>query len=211
MTFRFAPKLQAVLDDLHSAARADEEKWKARTGTTDATANARGGGPLVRLGEFYLATSPERGRLLHLLARLKNAQKIVEFGASFGVSSLYLGAAARNGGHLITTEVHPEKCAALEQTFREAELSDSITLLEGDARDTLREVEAPVDMLFLDGWKSLYLPVYRIMEPKMPPGALIVADNCAHEAAQDYLAAVTGNSARCLTEIVGDLAISYLT
>jgi predicted O-methyltransferase YrrM len=211
MTFRFEPRLQDVLDDLHGAARRDETRWKERTGSGNASANARGGGPLVRLGEFYLATSPEQGRLLYLLARMSRATTIVEFGASFGVSSLYLGAAARdNGGHLVTTEVHPKKCAALEQTFRKAGLDDNITLLEGDARETLRAVEAPVDMLFLDGWKSMYLPIYQSLRPKMRSGGVVVADNCSHEAARDYVAEVTEDSSRCITEIAGDFIITYL-
>lgn len=147
--------------------------------------------------------------MLYLLARACKARRIVEFGASFGISSLYLGAAARaNGGQLITTEVHPEKCAALRRTFEKAGLANHITLLEGDARDTLADITGPIDMLLLDGWKSAYLPVYALLRPKLPIGTLVLADNCHHEAAADYLAAIRDPESGVITEIRDDLAIS---
>jgi predicted O-methyltransferase YrrM len=198
-----------ILDQLHAAADQDAERWNARTGTTNEAENSRGRGALVRLGEFYLAVSPEDGRLLYVLARALGARRIVEFGASYGISSLYLGAAARdNGGSLITTEVHPEKCAALRETSRKAGLSDVISLREGDARETLRDVPGPIDMLFLDGWKSAYLPIFRLLRPKLRPGALILADNIFHEGAADYVAEVNSPDSGCATAIRDGLAIT---
>ncbi|WP_372835433.1 O-methyltransferase [Puniceibacterium confluentis] len=209
MPLNHHPAALTVLEDLHAAAARDAKRWSDRTGTTDATANANGSGALVRLGEFYLAVSPEEGRLLYILARAISARRIVEFGASFGISSLYLGAAAKdNAGALITTEVHPEKCNALRETFAKADLSDAITLLEGDAHETLKSVPGPIDMLFLDGWKSAYLPIFQLLRPKLRVGALILADNCTHAAASDYLATVQSSASGCVTSIRGSLAIS---
>ena len=165
----------------------------------------------MRLGEFYLAVSREEGEYLYILARAIGARNIVEFGASFGISSIYLAAAAKeNGGTLTTTEVHPEKCAALRDTFAPAELSDVIQLLEGDARETLTAVNEPIDLLFLDGWKSAYLPIFNLLRPKLAPGAVILADNCHHEAARDYLATVTSTEQGYATTISGELAITYI-
>lgn len=166
----------------------------------------------MRLGEFYLAVSQEEGEFLYVFARAIGARNIVEFGASFGVSSIYLAAAATdNGGSLTTTEVHPDKCAALRDTFDRAGVSDAVNLLEGDARETLKGIEGPVDLLFLDGWKSAYLPVFDLLRPKMRPGAVVLADNCHHEAAQDYLARVSVPEADCVTAIRNDLAITYIS
>lgn len=167
---------------LHEEARGDSARRTARSG---------GESSLIRMGELYLAVSPEEGRLLYLLARASGATSLVEFGASFGVSTLYLAAAARdNGGRLITTEVHPEKCAATRQTLAEAGLDDVATLLEGDARETLREAGDGIGFVFLDGWKGLYLPVLEMLLPKLGSGALIAADNIDHEAARDYASRV---------------------
>lgn len=207
----FSEQTQKVLDQLHENAAQDQARWQARTGTTSAGQNAAGGGDLVRLGQFYLAVSPEEGRFLYLLARATKVKTIVEFGASYGISSIYLAAAAHaNGGHLTTTEVHPDKCAALRETFANAGMSEAITLLEGDALKTLANVTGPVDLLFLDGWKSAYLPVLTLMRPKLAKGALILADNCDHEAAQDYRATVTDPDSDYITEFKGDLAMTFV-
>ncbi len=209
MTNPFDPDLQNTLDALHAAAGADAAKWAAGTGSADPAANASGGGDLVRLGDFFLAVSPEQGRFLYQMVRATGARCIVEFGASYGISALYLAAAVRaNGGRLITTEVHPDKCRALKETFTRAGLADCITLLEGDARETLKQVEGPVDLLHLDGWKSGYLPVFELLHPQLQTGALVLADNCHHEAAQDYLNRVQDPQSGCLTTIQGELAVS---
>lgn len=211
MSSLYSSQIQSVLDQLHTSASGDAERWQARTGTEATGSNAAGGGELIRLGEFYLAVSPEEGRFLYMLARLSKARRIVEFGASFGISSVYLGAAARdNGGSLTTTEVHPDKCASLRKTFEEAGLTDTITLLEGDAFQTLADIDGPVDMVFLDGWKSAYLPIFNLLRPKFAEGALILADNCFHEGAKDYLETVQAPQSGYLTDIKDDLAVTYV-
>lgn len=205
------PEAQAVVKELHDEAHADRQRWQERTGHTNSTGNAKGSGDLVRLGEFYLAVSEEEGAFLYIMARAVKARRIVEFGASFGVSTIYLAAAAKeNGGSLTTTEVHPEKCSSLRSTFAKAGLSEVITLLEGDARKTLTDVDGPIDLLFLDGWKSAYLPVYELLRPKLLPGSVIFADNCHHEAAADYLETVQSAKSGCQTVIKADMAISYV-
>jgi predicted O-methyltransferase YrrM len=201
----------AVLEDLHAEAAQDSARWIDRNGSANATANARGDGALVRLGEFFLAVSPEEGRLLYVLARTIKARRIVEFGASYGISSLYLAAAAKdNAGGLTTTEVHPDKCASLRKTFQKAGLAGTITLLEGDAHKTLRDVGGPIDMLFLDGWKGAYLPIFQLLHTRLSPGALVLADNASHPAAADYLHTVQSPHADCETAILGNLAITWM-
>ncbi|GAB4357891.1 MAG: hypothetical protein Kow0073_16060 [Immundisolibacter sp.] len=201
-------KLQDVLRRLHAAAADDAARWAARR-----EQQAKGALPqdegLVRLGECYLAVSPDEGRLLYLLARATRARRLVEFGASYGVSTLYLGAAARdNGGHLVTTEAHPDKCRALRANLAQAGLADCVTLLEGDALQTLAGLTEPIELLFLDGWKSLYLPLLQRLRPRLGEGALVLADNVDHAAAQDYVAAVQAPDSGFLTHRVGDLSIS---
>lgn len=64
-----------------------------------------------RAKDVHLAVSRETGRLLYMLARATNARTIIEFGSSFGVSTLHLAAALRDngGGKLITTEFEPQR------------------------------------------------------------------------------------------------------
>ncbi|MCO4763148.1 MAG: class I SAM-dependent methyltransferase [Myxococcales bacterium] len=196
------PTLQKRLDVLHAEASRDKERWEARVRDEDG---------LVRLGEFFLAMTPDEGRMLYILALARNAQRVVEFGASFGISSLYLAAAlGETNGHLITTEVHPDKCVALRKSFDEAGVSDQVTLLEGDARETLRDVEGPIDMLVLDGWKSMYLPVFELLRARLAPGALIVADNIFHDGSAAYLEMIRSSESGLVSSISGDMGLSYL-
>ncbi|QJD96219.1 methyltransferase domain-containing protein [Mucilaginibacter robiniae] len=126
----------------------------------------------------YMAVGAEEGRLLHLLARVARSKNIVEFGCSYGISTIYLAAAAKaNGGRLITTDIEPTKIAGARQNIDEAGLLDVVTLLEGNALETLATVEGEIDFLFLDGAKELYLPVFELLEDKLAAGAIIIADN----------------------------------
>lgn len=62
-----------------------------------------------------------------------------------------------------------------------------VTVLEGDARDTLRTLAGPVDFVLLDGWKDLCLPVLRLLEPHLAPGTLVIADDVDLEDLAPYL------------------------
>ncbi|MGH3182341.1 MAG: O-methyltransferase [Streptosporangiaceae bacterium] len=144
--------------------------------------------------ELYIPVSPEGGRLLYALIRAARPSTVVEFGTSFGISTIHLAAAARDNGagHVISTELNAAKAARARANLAEAGLSDWVTILEGDARQTLATVDAPVGFVLLDGWKNLYLPVLRLLEPRLPPGALVLADDTVSQAEEmtDYLAYV---------------------
>ena len=73
--------------------------------------------------------------------------------------------------------MEPQKCAEATRNLQAAGLSDIAKILPGDALETLRAVEAPVDLVFLDGRKDLYLPVLKLLKPKLRPGAVILSDN----------------------------------
>jgi predicted O-methyltransferase YrrM len=124
------------------------------------------------------------GRLFYLLVRAYQPSRIVEFGTSFGLSAIHLAAALRDNGsgHLITTEQSSDKASRAAQHFDQAGLSDLIELRQGDAFETLSGVEK-IDMLFLDGWKPLYLPLLRQLEPVLSPRCLVVADDILSHAA----------------------------
>ncbi len=77
--------------------------------------------------------------------------------------------------------------ATAKETFAETGLDDLITVLEGDALTTLADLDGPVDFVLLDGWKEMYLPVIKLLEPRLTPGALVVADNTSMEDTVPYL------------------------
>jgi predicted O-methyltransferase YrrM len=126
----------------------------------------------------FMAVAPEVGRFFYLLVRTYKPSRIVEFGTSFGLSAIHLAAALRDNGsgQIITTEQSSEKASRAAQHFEQAGLSDLIELRHGDAFETLQGVEK-IDMLVLDGWKPLYLPLLQKLEPVLAPHCLVVADD----------------------------------
>ncbi|WP_029907092.1 O-methyltransferase [Caulobacter sp. UNC358MFTsu5.1] len=132
------------------------------------------------LKDYPLAVSRETGLLLYMLARSLRARTVVEFGTSFGLSTLCLASALRDngGGVVITSEFEPSKAARARANLTAGGLIDLVEIREGDALQTL-SVDLPetIDLLLLDGAKALYSDILDRVESRLRPGALIVADN----------------------------------
>ena len=145
----------------------------------------------ARMKDFALPVSRETGTLLYMLARSGGARTIVEFGTSFGISTLHLAAALRDngGGRLITSEFEPSKAVRAREHLRAGGLIDLVEIREGDALRTL-SVDLPesIDLVLLDGAKALYPEILALVESRLRPGALIVADNA--DSSPEYLARV---------------------
>ncbi len=139
--------------------------------------------------EIYMPISPDAGKLMYSLIRAARPAAVVEFGMSYGVSTIHLAAAVRDNGtgHVYTTELSAKKIATASATFVELGLADVITVLEGDALTTLRDVPAPVGVVLMDGWKEMYLPVLDVLEPKLTSGSIVLADNTSRADTQPYL------------------------
>ncbi|WP_297955737.1 class I SAM-dependent methyltransferase [uncultured Neisseria sp.] len=138
----------------------------------------------------YIPIVPQQGAFLYMQALAKGAKNIVEFGTSYGISTLYLAAAAKkNGGRVITTEYLPHKAEAAHRHFAAAGLADYIELREGDALETLQDIAGGIDFVLLDGWPNLVYPVFKLLEPKLAPRAAVAVDDVEGyaPAMQDYL------------------------
>lgn len=145
----------------------------------------------AQLKDMPLAVSRETGMLLYMLARGCGARTIVEFGTSFGISTLHLAAALRDngGGRLISTEFEPSKVARARENLRAGGLDDLVEIREGDALQTLRtDLPDTIDLVLLDGAKALYPEILGLVESRLRPGAFVVADNADYS--PDYLAHV---------------------
>lgn len=130
--------------------------------------------------DLWLPVSRETGLLLYMLARSSKARSIVEFGTSFGISTLHLAAALRDngGGCIITSEFEPSKVARAREHLTEAGLMDMVEIREGDALRTLSEnLPDTIDFLLLDGAKALYPEILGMVQSRLRTGALIIADN----------------------------------
>ena len=143
------------------------------------------------LKDFHLAVSRETAKLLYMLARSSRARTIVEFGTSFGVSTLHLAAALRDngGGKLISTEFEPTKIARARANLSAAGLDDLVEIRVGDALETLaRDLPEGIDLVLLDGAKNLYLKVLSLLEPRLRSPCTVLADNA--DWSPEYLARV---------------------
>lgn len=144
-----------------------------------------------RLKDVPLPVSRQTGELLYMLARSCRARNIVEFGTSFGVSTLYLAAALRDngGGHLITSEFEPSKVARARDHLEQGGLLDLVDIRAGDALETLAtDLPEQIDLLLLDGAKALYPEILGLVRSRLRPGALVIADNA--DMNPDYVALV---------------------
>ncbi|MFF1919836.1 O-methyltransferase [Streptomyces sp. NPDC058221] len=174
------PRVSAALTRMFEAAARDDET-SARLRSTQPydreSLSAQEFADAVQ--EIYMPISADGGKLLYNLVRAARPTGVVEFGTSYGISTLHLAAAVRDNGtgRVITTEMNRTKAAAARDTFAATGLDEVITVLEGNALQTLAALREPVDFLFLDGWKDLCLPVLQLLEPHIAPGTLVVADD----------------------------------
>ncbi len=137
----------------------------------------------------FLAVSPTFGRFLYAIGRASKATRIVEFGTSMGISTIYLAAALRDngGGHLIGSELEPTKAKRARANLDAAGLADLVDIREGDALETLKDVGGSVDLLLLDGAFALYLPVLKLVEPRLKSGAVVLGENAFDKDFLEYV------------------------
>ena len=183
-----SPSVQDVLSRLFAAAdRDDDHAPVLPPGRTHATASPRERAEALQ--DVYLPISAEAGKLLYALVRAIRPGTVVEFGTSFGISTIYLAAAVTDNGtgHVVTTELSSRKVDAARANLRQAGVDRVVTVRPGDARETLAGLPGPVGLVLLDGWKDLCLPVLRLLEPVLSPGALVAADDNSHASLAEYL------------------------
>lgn len=142
----------------------------------------------------YLSISREQGEGLVQLIQQKKLKSIVEFGTSFGISTLFLAQGIMGiGGHIVTTELIESKAKKAIENFKTAGVNDLIEVRIGDAVETLKDYTKPVDLLLLDGWKDLYLAVFRMLEPNFHQETIIYVDNADMEDTQIFLRTISQN------------------
>lgn len=172
-----APLMQTFASEMTNVEQAMRQVVEAET--SDLTGLYRG------YADNFLSVSPEFGRFLYMCARSCKARRIVEFGSSMGVSTIYMAAALRDmgGGRLIGTDLEPSKTARARANVTAAGLGDLVEFRVGDARETLKSgVGSDIDMVMLDGAFTLYLPILKLLEPYLKQGAIIIGENAFAEA-----------------------------
>ncbi len=145
--------------------------------------------------DAYLSISKEQGIELVKLIKEKSIRNIVEFGTSFGISTLFLAQGAmQTGGSIITTELIESKAKQAIENFKNAGVNNLIEVRIGDALNTLKNHNNPIDLLLLDGWKNLYMPLFQMLEPNFHADTIIYVDNADMKESQEFLNVIQSNS-----------------
>jgi predicted O-methyltransferase YrrM len=137
-----------------------------------------------------LNTTPGDAMMLRILVESARAKHGVEVGSASGFGAINMGIGfERNGGHLDTLEIDPKSVKECRENLRKVGLENVVTCVEGDALKTLPTIEGELDFAFIDAVKSDYFKYFKLIEPKLKPGAVVVADNVikSARAMKDFL------------------------
>jgi predicted O-methyltransferase YrrM len=130
-----------------------------------------------------LNTTEGDAMMLRILVESSGVKRGIEVGSATGFGAVNMGIAfERTGGHLYTLEIDPEMVKKCRANLRKVGLEDTVTCIEGDALKTLPKLEGKYDFVFIDAVKSDYLKYFKIIEPKLKPGAMVIGDNVIRSA-----------------------------
>jgi predicted O-methyltransferase YrrM len=121
-------------------------------------------------------SDPEVGRLLSILARTREARRIVEVGTAIGYGTLCLARGAPEA-RVVTIDPDPERRELARGFLGRAGVLDRVELLAGAALEVLPGLEGPFDLAYLDAVKGEYRRYLDLLLPKLALGGLVVADN----------------------------------
>ena len=142
----------------------------------------------------YLAISKEQGEALVDLIKKNDIKNIVEFGTSFGISTLFLAQGVmQTGGKVITTELIESKAQQAIKNFKHAGINNLIEVRIGNAMTALQNYQEPIDLLLLDGWKDLYLPLFQMLEPNFHTNTIVYVDNADMAESRSFLSTIAQN------------------
>jgi predicted O-methyltransferase YrrM len=145
------------------------------------------------IGSFQrisLNTTAGDAMMLRILVESMNAKRGIEVGSANGYGAINMGIAfERTGGHLYTLEISPDMVRQCRDNIKKVGLEKTVTCIEGDALKTLPTLESKFDFVFIDAVKRDYFKYLKLVEPKLGPGAVIVADNVIRSARamEDFL------------------------
>ena len=149
----------------------------------------------IKRGPWMANVATLHGRLLRILTESVNAKNVVEIGTSNGYSGLWICLGLQTtGGRLITHEIDPQTASLARANFQRAGVEHMVTVVLGDAHETVTRLQGPIDILFIDADKAGYLDYLNKLLPLVRPGGLILADNMSQpKPSPDFVKAITTN------------------
>ncbi|MCK9378317.1 MAG: class I SAM-dependent methyltransferase [Syntrophobacterales bacterium] len=145
----------------------------------------------IRVGP---CTDEMHGRLLRILTENAKAKNVVEIGTGTGYSALWLCLGLKTtGGKLVTHEIEHKQVLLARANFKRAGVEDLVTVVEGDAHETVAQLKEPIDILFMDA-EGENLEYLNQLLPLVRPGGLILADNMRKPKPDpEFIEAITTN------------------
>jgi predicted O-methyltransferase YrrM len=134
-----------------------------------------------------IALTPALGKLLHLIARIHGARRILEIGTLGGYSTIWLARALPDDGRLVTLELNPSYAEVATANAERAGLAGLIKIEVGPALESLRALVAqgaePFDLVFIDADKQTTPEYFELALELTRPGSVIVTDNVVRDGA----------------------------
>jgi len=134
-----------------------------------------------------IAVAPNQGKLLHLLARIQGARRILEIGTLGGYSTIWLARALPPGGRLVTLEADPKHAEVARANLARAGLAGMVEVRVGRAADTLPQLAAeaggPFDLIFVDADKAGTAEYFAWALRLSRAGSVIIVDNVVRQGA----------------------------
>jgi len=135
----------------------------------------------------------EDARILRMLTEAIGAKHVVEIGTSNGYSGIWFCLAMQaTGGKLTTHDVDEGRASLARKNFKRAGVDNMVTLVMGDAHETVTRIKEPIDVLFIDADKEGYADYLEKLLPLVRPGGLILSHNI-NSVRQDFIDAITKN------------------
>jgi caffeoyl-CoA O-methyltransferase len=140
-----------------------------------------------------LSVSEEDGRFMRVLVLSNGSKRALEIGAAYGYSAIWIGLGLKQtGGHLTTVEYDAARAKAATENIRRAGLTDTVTVISGDAFREIPKLRGTFDFVFLDAWKPDYKRFFDLVFPRVTPRGLFLAHNVVNKQSEmkDFLAAI---------------------
>jgi len=163
---------------------ANEEEKKILSVLEDMDRNQRRG---------MMNVPQEDGRILRMLTEAIGAKHVVEIGTSNGYSGIWFCLALRaTGGKLTTHDIDEGRASLARENFKRAGVDNMVTLVMGDAHETITKLKEPIDVVFIDADKPGYIDYLNKMLPLVRPGGIILGHNVnMGSQMQDFIEAIT--------------------
>ena len=127
--------------------------------------------------QFLPIVGPKKGMVLVDAIHEIKPKRILEVGTFIGYSAITMGKELDGDATITTIEIHKDEAERARENIRRAEIKPRVEVVVGDALDVIPTLEGPFDLVFIDAEKSEYIDYLKLVEGKLHPGSMIVADN----------------------------------